>query len=113
MTPAERKQHIETALTTHLAPSVLKVIDESHLHAGHAGAQGGASHFAVEIAAEAFEGKTRVAAHRMIYALFADLIPHEIHALRIVMVHPGYITSFPREGVLSSPRRRGPMDGTG
>ncbi|PIQ44214.1 MAG: BolA family transcriptional regulator [Gammaproteobacteria bacterium CG11_big_fil_rev_8_21_14_0_20_46_22] len=89
MTPAERKQYIETELTTHLAPSVLKVMDESHLHAGHAGAQSGASHFAIEIAAKVFEGKTRVAAHRMIYALLADVIPHEIHALRIVMVHQG------------------------
>jgi len=65
------------------SPSALQVIDESEQHAGHAGHQGGGRHFAIVISAECFNQMTRVAAHRRIYALFADLMPEEIHALRI------------------------------
>lgn len=86
MTPAERKTLIETELNKRFSPDMLRVTDESDQHIGHAGARGGASHFAIEISAEVFKGKTRVQAHRMIYEPFASLIPDEIHALRISIV---------------------------
>lgn len=70
-------------LTNALSPIELIITDESHLHAGHAGAAGGAQHFAVRIVSPQFNGIKRVAQHRMIYAAVQDLIPHPIHALRI------------------------------
>jgi len=66
-----------------LQPSLLRIEDESHLHAGHAGAQGGAGHYRVYIAAECFRGKSPVARHRLVYDRLTDLIPHPVHALAI------------------------------
>ena len=66
-----------------LMPASLEVLNESHLHAGHAGAAGGAQHFAVRIVSPQFNGITRMAQHRLVYAAVADLMPHPIHALRI------------------------------
>jgi len=86
MTPDERKAFIEKQLTETFSPKMLEVIDESHKHIGHAGNQTGASHFALTIEADVFKGKRLIESHRMIYALFADLIPQEIHALRIKVI---------------------------
>lgn len=66
-----------------LEPEWLEVIDESHLHAGHEGAKGGASHFRVQIWCAAFAGLGTVARHRMVYACVQDLMPFPIHALAI------------------------------
>ena len=66
-----------------LQPIELRIEDESHLHAGHAGARGGAGHYRVYITAEAFRGKAPVARHRLVYDQVQDLMPHEIHALAI------------------------------
>jgi BolA protein len=75
---------ITRRLTEAFAPSDLKVVDESHLHKGHAGHRpGGESHFRVKIAAAAFQGKSRVAAHRMVYEALADEIAGGVHALAI------------------------------
>ena len=57
--------------------------DESHLHAGHAGAASGGGHFKLTLISPAFEGLNRVARHRLIYAALARHIPAEIHALTI------------------------------
>lgn len=61
----------------------LDILDESHLHAGHAGNQGGASHFRATIVAECFSNKPMVAQHRLVYDLLRDLIPYPIHALAL------------------------------
>jgi len=66
-----------------LGPTELRIEDESHLHAGHAGARGGAGHYRVHITAEAFRGKPPVARHRLVYDLLSDQMPHAIHALAI------------------------------
>ena len=77
-------QRISTKLMQSLAPLALEVIDESHQHAGHAGARpDGESHFRVKIAAEAFRGKSRVEQHRMVNAALADLLKDRVHALAI------------------------------
>lgn len=68
---------------TALEPVDLRVEDESHLHAGHAGAQGGAGHYRVHIVAECFRGKPPLARHRLVYDRLHDLIPHSVHALAI------------------------------
>ncbi|HYG43352.1 MAG TPA: BolA family protein [Bordetella sp.] len=66
-----------------LAPTTLDIRDDSHLHAGHAGAQGGAGHYHVRIVSARFAGLTPVARHRLVYDLLHDLIPHPIHALAL------------------------------
>ena len=66
-----------------LKPSHLKVIDESHLHAGHAGSQTGASHFRIIISSPEFNGLKPLQRHRLVYDQLADLIPFPIHALAI------------------------------
>lgn len=62
-------------------PTLLAVIDEGHLHIGHAGE--GSGHFRVRIASAAFAGKSRVQQHQMVYAAVAELMGHGIHALAI------------------------------
>ncbi len=69
-----------------LQPSYLKIIDDSDEHIGHAGAAGGAGHYTVEISSAHFTGKNTLACHRMVYAAVANMIPTEIHALRIKIV---------------------------
>jgi BolA protein len=67
-----------------LEPQRLEIIDESHLHAGHAGSRGGARHFRVVIASAQFAGLAPLARHRLVYDRVQDLMPHPIHALAIV-----------------------------
>jgi len=78
-----RVDRIRVALETALQPVELSVEDESHLHAGHAGAAGGAGHFRVRIVAAAFDGKPLIDRHRMVYDALAEMMPREIHALSI------------------------------
>ena len=66
----------------------LKIEDESHLHAGHAGAASGGGHFRLEIVTPEFKGLSLVARHRAIYAALNRHIPKEIHALTIVALAP-------------------------
>lgn len=66
-----------------LQPLGLELRDDSAKHAGHAGAAGGGGHFKLRITSAAFEGQSRIARHRKVYALLGDLIPHRIHALAI------------------------------
>ena len=66
----------------------LEIEDESHLHAGHVGAAGGAGHFRLSIVAPEFKGLNLVARHRAIYAALDRHIPQEIHALTISALSP-------------------------
>jgi BolA protein len=68
-----------------LHPSALEVLDESHQHDGHAGANGTGfgTHFRVRIASPLFEGKTRVARHRLVYDALQDFIAQGVHAIAI------------------------------
>ena len=84
---AHRIELIKTRLQNKFSPTHLEVIDDSAKHAGHAGAQGGAGHYTVIISAEYFSKISRVAAHREIYQVLNDLIPHEIHALQIKIIN--------------------------
>lgn len=86
MNPKERLNMITARLQQAFTPSKLEVIDDSHKHIGHAGAQGGAGHYTVLIRSEAFHDKSRIDIHREIYRVLDDLIPHEIHALQIKIV---------------------------
>ena len=73
---------IEQALRDALAPESLQVIDESHLHAGHAGAASGGP-YRVLIRSARFAGSSRIGRHRLVYDALAGLIPLGIHALAI------------------------------
>ena len=79
----ERVAVIEEKLTEAFSPSRLLVKDQSHLHAGHAGAQDGRGHYDVTIVADAFAGKRPLERHRMIFDALGTLMETDIHALRI------------------------------
>ncbi len=75
---------IQQKLQSAFAPEFLQVIDQSHLHKGHAGARPeGETHFAVEIKAQAFTGKTPLARHRAINEVLKEELAGLIHALSI------------------------------
>ncbi|WP_226468445.1 BolA family protein [Luteimonas panaciterrae] len=74
---------IRDALEAAFTPSELEVRDDSHRHAGHAGARDGRGHFDVRIVSKAFAGMTPLARHRAVYAALGDLMTTDIHALSI------------------------------
>jgi len=82
-TSAHRIAMIRSRLTAALQPRVLEISDESHLHAGHAGARDGRGHFHVRIASARFRGLSRLAQHRLVYDALGDLLTTDIHAVRI------------------------------
>lgn len=71
----------------------LVIDDESHLHAGHAGAASGGGHFKLKIVAPEFKGLNLVARHRAVYAALNRHIPKEIHALTIVALTPEEVST--------------------
>jgi len=81
---------IRDKLTSALNPTKLEIVDESHRHAGHAGARpGGETHFRVEVVAAAFQGKSRLERQRMVYAALKAEMSQQIHALSLVTRAPG------------------------
>lgn len=78
-----RVARIRERLTEAFAPVSLEVNDDSHKHAGHAGARGGQGHFSVTIVSEAFAGKLPLARHRLVYAALGEMMTVDIHALTI------------------------------
>lgn len=78
-----REARIRAALEQALAPTALNLIDESHLHAGHAGAQSGRGHYRLEIVSERFAGLAPLARHRLVFAALGALMQTDIHALSI------------------------------
>ncbi|MDO8978484.1 MAG: BolA family protein [Afipia sp.] len=84
------KDQITKKLSEAFIPESLDVVDESHLHEGHAGHRpGGATHFRVYIVSKAFEGKSRIDRHRMINSLLAPELSGSVHALAIKAHAPG------------------------
>ncbi|HZX80623.1 MAG TPA: BolA family protein [Lysobacter sp.] len=83
MNPAQRVEAIRAALDAAFAPASLEVIDDSHRHAGHAGARDGRGHFRVALVAAGFAGVGPLARHRAVYAALGDLMTTDIHALSI------------------------------
>ncbi|WP_233433450.1 BolA family protein [Lysobacter soli] len=79
----QRVGAIRAALEAALAPVSLEIEDESHRHAGHAGAADGRGHFRVDVVSEAFAGLGPIARHRAVYAALGDLMTTDIHALSI------------------------------
>jgi len=81
---------ITKKLSEAFVPESLDVVDESHLHEGHAGHRpGGETHFRVYIVSKAFDGKTRIDRHRMINTLLASELAGSVHALALHTYAPG------------------------
>lgn len=74
---------IEKALEERLQPERLRIEDQSHRHAGHAGAKDGRGHFEVIVVSRAFAGKSRIERHRLVFAAVGELMQTAIHALSI------------------------------
>ena len=80
---------IHAKLTAALQPTRLVIHDESHRHAGHAGARPeGETHFSVEIVSSAFAGESRIARQRRVYALLAEELSERVHALALTTRTP-------------------------
>jgi BolA protein len=83
-------QSLKKKLSSALAPETLDIVDQSALHAGHAGATpGGETHFDIAITAAAFEGLNRVARQRLVYGLVAEELAGPVHALSLTTKAPG------------------------
>ena len=84
------QETITNKLREAFSPESLQVVDESHLHEGHAGHRpGGETHFRVYIVSDAFKGKSRVERHRMINSALAAELAGGIHALAVHAQAPG------------------------
>lgn len=85
MSQAPTAEQLQQRLQQVLQPSQLEVLDESHQHNGHAGANGSGfgTHFRVRITAGAFAGKSAVARHRLVYDALQDFMDQGLHALAI------------------------------
>ncbi|MFT4196904.1 MAG: BolA family protein [Pseudoxanthomonas sp.] len=82
-----RVERLRRALQA-LAPQQLEVEDQSHLHAGHAGARDGRGHYRVRIVSEAFAGRAPLARHRIVYAAVGAMMQTDVHALSIQALTP-------------------------
>lgn len=80
---AERVEMIRQRLQQALSPLCLEIVDDSHKHAGHAGARSGGGHFSVMLVSDMFTGKPLLQRHRLVYDALADRMVADIHALSI------------------------------
>ena len=84
------QQRIIARLTAALDPVLLDIVDESHLHAGHAGArEGGGTHYRVRVVSAKFDRRSRVERHRLVYDLLTEEFADGLHALALVAKAPG------------------------
>ncbi|MEE2663511.1 MAG: BolA family protein [Myxococcota bacterium] len=83
-----RRARIEAKLRERLAATRVELLDESHLHAGHAGAASGAGHFRATIVSQRFAGLSRVEAQRLVYRALCDEMGDQIHALAMRTLTP-------------------------
>jgi len=88
---SNRKSLIRRKLEERFVPIDLLIKDQSHMHAGHAGAADGRGHFDVRIVSEAFRGMSRIERHKSVYQALGDLLESDIHALRIQAFTPDEI----------------------
>lgn len=79
---------IEELLVAEFSPQELLIRDQSHLHAGHAGAKEGKGHFDVTIVSEKFDDVNRIGRHRLVYDALGAFMESDIHALRIHAFSP-------------------------
>ena len=84
----DRLQRIRAHLAAGLATDRIELVDDSHRHAGHAGARDGRGHFRVRIVSEKFAGLRSLQRHQLVYQSLGDMMQTDIHALNIVALTP-------------------------
>jgi BolA family transcriptional regulator, general stress-responsive regulator len=84
----DRIDRIRSLLSSSLQVKEIDVIDDSHLHAGHAGARDGRGHYRVRIVAEDFAGLRPIQRHQLVYRSLGDMMQTDIHALSIAALTP-------------------------
>jgi BolA protein len=102
----DRRERIEAALRERLSARHVELVDESHLHAGHAGAASGGGHFRALVVSEAFEGRSQLERQRLVYAALAREMGSEIHALALRTLAPSEWESI-TPGARATPRGPG------
>ena len=85
---SERVARMRARLQETLAPQTIDLIDDSHLHAGHAGARDGRGHFRVSIVSDRFNGLRTIARHQLVYGALDEMMRTDIHALSITALTP-------------------------
>lgn len=83
-----RPERIRALLNAELAPLECVVEDESHLHAGHAGAASGGGHYRLKLVSARFEGLPKLGRHRLVYDCLREMMKKEIHALAMTLLTP-------------------------
>jgi BolA protein len=83
-----RSERLRERIVAALAPTHLQILDESHLHVGHAGARDGRGHFRVRLWSPQFVGLKPLARHRLVYEALGELMDTDIHALAIEILPP-------------------------
>lgn len=85
----DRRERLAGRLEENLRPNQLEVIDDSHRHAGHAGAADGRGHFTVVVVSQRFAGLGTLQRHKLVYEVVGDMMTTDIHALSIRALAPG------------------------
>lgn len=85
---SDRIAAIRSRLEAEFDPDSLEIVDDSHMHAGHAGAKEGKGHFRIRITSGRFAGVKPLERHRMVYAALGELMQSDIHALQVVASAP-------------------------
>jgi BolA protein len=83
-----RLERIRAVLRERLGTELIELTDDSHLHAGHAGARGGLGHFRVRIVSDRFAGLRSLQRHQLIYQALGEMMQTDIHALNIAALTP-------------------------
>jgi BolA family transcriptional regulator, general stress-responsive regulator len=92
----QTQQQIEQRLRDVLQPLEIEVIDDSALHAGHAGAKSGGGHFRLRCISAQFDGLPRLKRHRLVYSALHDLMQRDIHALAMTLLAPAEAVATPK-----------------
>ena len=95
--PQNRSDRIRSLLQAGLAQAQVQVVDDSHLHIGHAGARDGRGHYRVHVISPAFAGLRILQRHQLVYGVLEDMMSTDIHALNIVAQTPEEAAAQPRD----------------
>ncbi|MGH8810184.1 MAG: BolA family protein [Noviherbaspirillum sp.] len=88
---SDRIEKIRSRLIATFDPLECQLVDESHLHAGHAGAASGGGHYKLRLVSARFTGLNRIARHRLVYDCLHDMMHSDIHALNIIAFAPSEV----------------------
>jgi len=91
-----REDMIRNRLIETFTPIECQLVDESAMHAGHAGAASGGGHYRLHLVSARFEGQSRLNRHRLVYDCLHDMMHTAIHALAITATAPSEVSSSQR-----------------